>query len=309
MESTSSSEGLAASITRAASLQTYITIRFLADRDRAADAYRAYAYFRWVDDTLDAPGGEEAGRQEFLRRQQSLLAGCYRNEFPAEGQPEEEMLRDLVLHDPDIGSGLHTYLNNMMKVMAFDAGRRGRLISAAELSEYTHNLASSVTEAMHYFIGHNCTAPQDETRYLAVNAAHITHMLRDTLDDLKAGYYNIPCEVLEANDLTPGDVQADPYRDWVESRVRKARQYFSRGRDCMRRVQNLRCRLASLAYVSRFEGVLRAIEKDGFILRESYPEQNALSALGSAMLALMQGFAVRTPSRQTPDRGRSLRRS
>ena len=47
-------EALAPSITKAASRQTYYTIRFLVDRERVADAYRAYAYFRWVDDTLDA---------------------------------------------------------------------------------------------------------------------------------------------------------------------------------------------------------------------------------------------------------------
>ncbi len=41
-------------ITKAASKQTYYTIRFLVDRERVADAYRAYAYFRWVDDTLDS---------------------------------------------------------------------------------------------------------------------------------------------------------------------------------------------------------------------------------------------------------------
>ena len=45
---------LAASITKAASQQTYYTIRFLADRELVPDAYRAYAYFRWVDDALDA---------------------------------------------------------------------------------------------------------------------------------------------------------------------------------------------------------------------------------------------------------------
>ena len=45
---------LASSITKAASKQTYYTIRFLVDRERVADAYRAYAYFRWVDDTLDS---------------------------------------------------------------------------------------------------------------------------------------------------------------------------------------------------------------------------------------------------------------
>jgi hypothetical protein len=45
---------LASSITKAGSYQTYYTIRFLVDRERVDDAYRAYAYFRWVDDVLDA---------------------------------------------------------------------------------------------------------------------------------------------------------------------------------------------------------------------------------------------------------------
>jgi hypothetical protein len=36
-------EALPAAITRAASKQTYYTIRLLADRDRVLDAYRAYA--------------------------------------------------------------------------------------------------------------------------------------------------------------------------------------------------------------------------------------------------------------------------
>ena len=44
---------LAASITQAASKQTYYTIRFLVDDWLVDDAYRAYAYFRWVDDWLD----------------------------------------------------------------------------------------------------------------------------------------------------------------------------------------------------------------------------------------------------------------
>ena len=46
-------QSIAPAITKAASKQTYYTIRFLVDRDRVADAFRAYAYFRWVDDTLD----------------------------------------------------------------------------------------------------------------------------------------------------------------------------------------------------------------------------------------------------------------
>jgi hypothetical protein len=49
----------AASITKVASKQTYYTIRLLVDRERVEDAYRAYGYFRWVDDTLNAVSGSD----------------------------------------------------------------------------------------------------------------------------------------------------------------------------------------------------------------------------------------------------------
>ena len=118
------------------------------------------------------------------------------------------MLVELVQGDLEKNSGLQPYLRNMMVVIDFDARRRGTLISQVELDDYTRWLASSVTEAMHYFIGHGCFAPQDETRYLAVSAAHIAHLLRDTFDDVQAGYYNIPRELLEANHIGPQDVQS-----------------------------------------------------------------------------------------------------
>src|SRR6185369_5839891 len=173
-------QALASGITRAASKQTYYTIRFLADRERVADAYRAYAYFRWVDDVLDAESTSSVGRSVFITRQKSILEKCYRGESVRDVDIHEKMLVELIQHDAEKNSGLQIYLRNMMSVMAFDAARRGRLISQSELDEYTRWLASAVTEAMHYFIGHGCYAPQNKARYLAVTAAHITHMLRDT---------------------------------------------------------------------------------------------------------------------------------
>jgi len=186
----------ASSITKAASKQSYYTIRFLVDRDRVEDAYRAYAYFRWVDDILDADTGsgsalsevEASERRAFLNRQKSLLESCYRGEAPRDVNLQEKMLVELVQNDHEKNSGLQSYLRNMMLVMDFDVRRRGRLISQVELNEYTRWLAIAVTEALQYFIGHGAFAPRDETRYRAVSAAHITHMLRDTYDDVQAGY-------------------------------------------------------------------------------------------------------------------------
>src|SRR5678816_3794171 len=214
----------AALITKAASKQTYYTIRFLVDRDRIDDGYRAYGYFRWVDDVLDAVDGSRSERMAFLERQKRLLEECYRGVFPRDANFQEEMLVELIANDHEAASGLQTYLRHMMLVMDFDARRRGRLISQVELNEYTRWLATAVTEALHYFIGHHDLAPQDETRYLAVSAAHIAHMLRDTFDDLQAGYYNVPREVLEANHIGPQDVHSDAYRGWVRGRVLLARE-------------------------------------------------------------------------------------
>ena len=270
-----SNSNLAASITKAASRQTYYTIRFLVDRDRLDSAYRAYAYFRWVDDSLDSLEGSQSEHLAFIARQRSLLESCYRRSFPTDVNPNEHMLLDLVAQDVEPDSGLQSYLRNMMAVMDFDAHRRGRLISQIELDRYSHLLASAVTEAMHYFIGHCCPSPHDETRYLAVTAAHITHMLRDTYDDVQAGYYNIPRELLEAHHIQPQDLQSPAYRLWARSRVQLARGYFRLGRDYLSRVKNLRCRLAGYAYTARFEWLLDTIESEGYHLRPAYSERKS----------------------------------
>lgn len=282
-------QSIAPAITKAASKQTYYTIRFLVDRDRVADAFRAYAYFRWVDDTLDnnsALSGmtstvrnvvEAQARTNFLARQKTLLEKCYRGESMQDPTAEEQMLIELVGHDCEKNSGLQSYLRNMMQVMEFDAKRRGRWISQTELNQYTHWLATAVTEAMHYFIGHCCYSPHDETRYLAVTGAHITHMLRDTFDDRQAGYYNIPREVLEANNIQPQDIQSKAYCDWVRGRVNLARKYFQAGRAYLARVKNPRCRLAGFAYTARFEWLLDTIEQEGYFLRPEYRERKSVS--------------------------------
>ncbi|HEU0296156.1 MAG TPA: squalene/phytoene synthase family protein [Anaerolineales bacterium] len=281
-------------ITKAASKQTYYTIRFLVDRERVDDAFRAYGYFRWVDDVLDADSGSWSERRAFLERQKSLLEKCDRNDVPGDVNIQEKMLVELVQHDQEKNSGLQLYLNNMMQVMDLDLRRRGRLISQVELNEYTRWLATAVMEAIHYFIGHGDFAPHDETRYLAVSGAHITHMLRDTFDDMQLGYYNIPREVLDTNHIGPQDVQSDAYRAWVKSRVQLAREYFQAGKRYFAQVENPRCRLACFAYIARFEWLLDTIEREGYLLRPQYKEKrSAVTALWMSWLTLSSVISLR----------------
>ena len=292
---------LAEAITRLASKQTYYTIHFLADRDLMADAYRAYAYFRWVDDQIDQSGMEKRERLIFVEKQKSLIDQCYRGEWPRHLSDEESMLVELIHSKHGKRSGLQSYIRNMMAVMSFDAERRGRLICEAELNQYTHSLAVAVTEAMHYFIGHGSRSPQGQTRYQAVTAAHITHMLRDTLDDAEAGYFNIPREVVESQRIDPRDAHSEPYRNWIKSRVALARACFKSGRGYLAQVENARCRAAGFAYAARFERVLSAIEQDEYRLRSAYPECKSLaSAAWMGWSAISQAFNSHRPGNLLP---------
>lgn len=284
-----SRDTLAESITWAASKQTYYTVHYLVDHKRVANAYRTYAYFRWVDDQIDQPSAELAERSAFVERQKLLMECLYRGQTPRDLTAEEHMLEKLVHSDQEMNSGLQTYIRNMMAVMVFDAYRRGRLISQKELNEYTRWLATAVTEAMHYFIGHCCTSPRNETRYLAVTAAHIVHMLRDAHEDTAEGYINIPREFLDAHAISASEIDSVPYRMWVKNRVQLARNYFQTGANYLAQVQNPRCRLAGYAYTARFTRFLDAIEKNDYRLQPDYSEfKHPASALrmGWSMLIL-----------------------
>jgi len=292
---------LARSITWAGSKQTYYTARLMVDKDLVDDFYRAYAYFRWADDIVDAAASVEAAasgnaassgdaavsrdvstqsddeRISFIRRQRELIDRLYRNERPDDLTPEEEMVADLISHDRGENSGLQSFIRNMFAIIEFDVYRKGRLINQDELTWYTNCLAKSVTDGIQYFIGNGHPYPATDDRYLATIGAHIAHLLRDTSLDTADGIINIPREYLEAHGIGPEDLDSPLFRAWVRGRVEQAWRYFREGKVYLDDLDVLRCKIVGYWYCARFEGVLDTIEHDGYILRAEYNEQRKLS--------------------------------
>lgn len=261
---------LARTITRAGSQQTFNVIRWLVDRERVEHAFQAYAYFRWVDDHLDEGLSLQSQRVAFVKRQQRLVDDLYAGKTIFDLSSEEQLLSALIRSDDSTHPGLHSYIRNLMKVMVFDAERRGRFISKDELVSYSLNLATAVTDGLHYFIGHEKDVPIGPARYQAVIGAHIAHMLRDTFDDVAAGYYNVPREQLQQHNIAPIDIESVAYRQWVQQRVQLARHCFSEGKTYLQQVESLRCRIAGFSYMARFEHLLDIIQRDGYRLRPTY---------------------------------------
>lgn len=307
-------EALAASVTRAASLQSFLTVRWLADAAFRVDGYALYAYFRWLDDEVDEHLPNQRRRLAFVAQQRALLEAALDGRPRSVLSPQEELLLGLVdrdrtrrslrpATDTPGGEGLPLCLRSMLDVMEVDAGRRGRAVDVATLDAYTQSLSVAVTEALHHCIGHGSRAPHGADRYVAVRGAHVAHMLRDLVEDVETGYFNLPAELVRHGAHPLEWVHEPDVRAWVRDRVALARSCFAAGRRSFAEVESRRCRLAGHAYVARFEWVLDAIEHDGYRLRASYPERatwrgGARIAVGTARSALGRSRTAAPAARQ-----------
>ena len=267
---------LARSITRKGSIQTYYTARLMVDKDLADDFFRAYAYFRWIDDVIDVTAKSDEERISFISNQSKLIDSLYSLEPIPDLLPEEEILRDLINGDRGKDSGLQSFIRNMFAIIEFDAHRKGRLISGDELDWYVNTLGKSVTEGLLYFIGNSNPYPESEHRYQAGIAAHISHLLRDTGQDNRDGFFNIPREYLKEHNLSQVDVRKPAYKDWVRERVEEARVLFTEGKGYLDELEVLRCKIVGYWYCARFEVVLDTIEQDGYQLRDEYHERRQI---------------------------------
>jgi phytoene/squalene synthetase len=245
---------LAASITYSSSKQTYYTIKFLVDRPLVFDAYKAYAYYRWLDDQVDNNSHPSQGIA-FIKRQRQIINRAYKRLSLPKLSPKEKMIVELIYTDTQPNSQLTSFIRNFFSVIEFDAHRIGRPITQAELDWYSKTIGIAVTDCIQYFIGHNQTYPVSKDQYLAATAAHIIHMLRDFQDDIKQGFINLPANV------SPQDLNV-----WVKNRISLARGYFKKGKAYINQIKNLRCRLAALAYCARFERCISNIQKASYSL-------------------------------------------
>jgi hypothetical protein len=125
-------------------------------------------------------------------------------------------------------------------------------------------------------------------------------MLRDSYSDVRAGYFNVPRELLEASSIGPADFRCDAYRAWVKERVLLARAYFDAGQSYLAHVNSRRHRLAGIAYMARFEWLIETLERNGFTLQAEYDDQRSLATGlrmgGYVVSSLARPLTLRRPA-------------
>ncbi|NAY92182.1 squalene/phytoene synthase family protein [Muricauda sp. JGD-17] len=285
---------LAKSITKKASKQTYYTARYMVDRNLVDDFFRAYAYFRWMDDMIDESLESQKERISFIKRQKELIDVLYQKKRPNSLNSYEEIMAVLIEHDQKVNSKLQSFIRNMFAIVEFDAYRKWQIITEKQLEWYTNCVAKSTTDGLQYFIGNNHQYPIAENQYFAAKAAHIVHLLRDTVEDLQNGFINVPKEYIELYGIDLSQIDSAAFRAWVRERTAKAREYFMKGKHYLETLDILRCKTVGLWYCARFESILDKIEKENYLLKSTYEEKGKTSRLiKMAQLTLVAPFKNR----------------
>lgn len=277
----------AENITRDASVQTYWTVKLLFDQERKEDAYRAYAYFRYLDDEIDIRRKTIASRRSFILRHRGVIDAAYAGSPLPSLTTAERLITELISHNPDSSGLLGSFINNFFAVIAYDSGRRGIQISRQRLLWYRKTLSKAVTDGIAYFVNGNRPFPPHPALYAGAEAAHITHMLRDLFEDAADGYYNIPREYCVSHHISPRRLSPQHVRGWVRGETIHARKLFAASHAYIDTLPSLPAKIVCAWYCERFEHLLTTIERENFVLRRHYSRvHSARKYLSMALIAL-----------------------
>jgi phytoene/squalene synthetase len=208
---------LAQTITKNESHTTYRLAQLLFNRGALPIFCLGYAYFRWLDDLIDAPSASSRTIESALKKQKELIAFLYQGQPPPELchlNPYELMLHNLIEHDKTKGGDLRDYLMDMFSALEFDTQRRYQLSSQDSLDKYSWSLGRAYTNALWVFTSHQ-SVQINPLCYSAGYAAHQVHILRDFYIDLSLGYYNISFEELAAFGWSFNQLERTDIRPWV----------------------------------------------------------------------------------------------
>lgn len=260
-------------ITRDESPTVYSLGKFLFNREALPLFCLCYAYFRWLDDTIDSPNAVNKENQILIAKQKNIFSHSYENGLDFKFKNlniYEQMLVFLITQDKANGSYLRDCIFDMLLGLEFDAQRRFKTSSHQALEKYSQRLGRSYTNVLQIFTMPTQNTYQTNQGVLAGYASHQVHILRDFYEDISLGYYNVSKRDLTEFGWSPNQLAHVNIRPWVYKNVQKACATFDQGLSELKNCANLRFKLLSYALSSRYIYILGKIIQNDFILLNSY---------------------------------------
>lgn len=210
---------------------------------------QVYAYFRVLDDRADAPGALPAQAAAAVARHLALLDGA------APCDPVEAALAEV--RAGPLGPAMGPAIEGMGAAIAWDARRRGRSCTQAELEAQITRIGDAYLRALWVCSGARGPLPEDLC-WLS-RAATGAHQLRDLEEDLGLGYLNVPVEALAELGLEgvpAASLDRSRLAPWIAARCVALDRAFDRGEAHLPAVRPLRCRTLITAFSHRYRWLL-----------------------------------------------------
>jgi phytoene/squalene synthetase len=272
--------------------------RLLYDRRSFSYFLLGYAYFRWLDDCIDAPGASSEAIQAVIARQRDLLNSLYQGKKSSMSVREdyEEMLVQILRYDCSHNYLLRTFVMDMFAALEFDARRRYHACSQGELDAYSLALGRSYTNVLQVFVDPKNPTSLNSLAHQAGFAAHQVHMLRDLYIDLALGYCNVSREDLDKFHWKVEDLPETDIHPWVVKTASKAFHAFQQGLQEIACISNPRCRLLGYATSAHYMLILKKLQSNGYHLTSLSPASKVAEGRGLAW-ALRATFNPRVISK------------
>lgn len=221
---------MSAVLTKTESPFGYWSSRVFFSQDRRKILFLLYAYFRWVDDTVDKPDFNLDFNHEFIHRQTTIIQAWYMGESAVLSENLfETMAATAIKEDKKNGSQLQSMITGFLEAIAWDVERRNKIVNQIELDRYSLLLGRSYSEGLLYGLKLNpCESTYSTPKTLCGVAAHWSHLLRDLSEDLKLGYINISDDDIKQYSINLKNSQT--LLPWIREKCCRTLDMFAEGR-------------------------------------------------------------------------------
>jgi len=221
---------MAAVLTQNESPFGYWSSQIFFPQDRRMILFLLYAYFRWVDDTVDKPGFNFDFNHKFIYRQTKIVQAWYMGESAVLSEnPFEAMAATAIKKDKKDGSQLQSMILGFLEAITWDIERRNKIVKQSELDRYSLLLGRSYSEGLLYGLKLNPCKPIFRIpKTICGIAAHWSHLLRDLSEDLKLGYINISDDDIKKYSINLQNHQT--LLPWIREKCYRTLDMFAEGR-------------------------------------------------------------------------------
>jgi len=246
-------------------LEAYLATQLFIRGKRVRLANLLYTYLRWVDDFIDNIDIDKSEQKNFLLEQSEIINSFYNKNKTETKNYLEETISEVINYDIENGRGLKTVIKKMFEVFDFDIKRKNTFPDFEGLDEYSKKIGDAYTRALLFFLAPSL--PYKEKYSISAYASHQVHLLRDFLIDKENGYFNISREEINKYNIKKDLSQDEAFSHWLKEKIRNIKSLFIEGKKTFSEIPILKVKLTGYLYCSRYERVIRRIEKNGYKLR------------------------------------------